>query len=359
MPQPGQERTARVSRPKARLATAALIALSGLLLLPAAGQAAQVFGSGFVDEPNQTDCESIGACSVVGAVEHPAEGVLTEAGSPIDGVITKVRIWARTENPLQISFMVANVRPIPSPEGPKQAMASPGAIGLPVTLGSTKVEEEAGEPPRIQEFPSRLPVKRGQHLGLNAPGPAVATHSANSDKFSYEFAPLPGTSSESASVQFLGELLIQATVEPDVDGDGFGDETQDKCPTQATTQGACDVTPPAVSGLSVTNGEVSYSLSEASTVSFTLEKKFVGRKLGQKCVKKTAKNRKKKKCSTFKPVGAAFAGTGAPGANLVAIPNGTKLKPGLYRLTMTARDTVGLVTVTTTTFKVAKKKKRR
>jgi hypothetical protein len=335
MPQPGQERTARISKPRARIATAALIALSGLLLLPAAGQAAQVFGSGFVDEPNQTDCESIGACSVVGAVEHPAEGVLTEAGSPIDGVITKVRIWARTENPLQISFMVANVRPIPSPEGPKQAMASPGAIGLPVTLGSTKVEEEAGEPPRIQEFPSRLPVKRGQHLGLNAPGPVVATHSANSDKFSYEFAPLPGTSSESASVQFLGELLIQATVEPDVDGDGFGDETQDRCPSQKATQGPCEaVKPPpvalAVSHYKVSKGKVSYELSKAATVRFRLARR--------------AKH-------GFRSVG-RFSGPGVAGPNRRAIPHAAKLAPGSYRLTLTASDAAGSVASVKAVFRV-------
>jgi len=39
---------------------------------------------------------------------------------------------------------------------------------------------------------------------------------------------------------------ITVAVEPDADGDGFGDETQDKCPTDASTQGPCPVkvTPP-------------------------------------------------------------------------------------------------------------------
>src|SRR5262249_45082054 len=34
-------------------------------------------------------------------------------------------------------------------------------------------------------------------------------------------------------------LALQATVEPDADHDGFGDETQDQCPTDASTQGPC------------------------------------------------------------------------------------------------------------------------
>ena len=34
-----------------------------------------------------------------------------------------------------------------------------------------------------------------------------------------------------------------ARLEADADRDGFGDETQDQCPTDASTQGACPVTP--------------------------------------------------------------------------------------------------------------------
>jgi hypothetical protein len=37
------------------------------------------------------------------------------------------------------------------------------------------------------------------------------------------------------------ELLLQGVVEPDSDGDGFGDETQDLCPTNAAIQVACPV----------------------------------------------------------------------------------------------------------------------
>ena len=32
---------------------------------------------------------------------------------------------------------------------------------------------------------------------------------------------------------------ISAVLEPDADHDGFGDETQDQCPTNGTTQGPC------------------------------------------------------------------------------------------------------------------------
>jgi hypothetical protein len=347
-----------MSKMKLRLTVASLAALGALLILPAAVQAATNFGSRLNHDPaNSGECEPLGPCTIVSFI-HPSDpnGDPYSGGAPVGGVITKFRIRAYVVGePAQVTFGVADIS-LPDPNDQTTALASAAGRGPTVTL---PVNEELEEAP-IQEFGSRVPVKKGQHLAIDASESLQATVNDSGDKFSYVFSPpLVQGSGARGSLEPTGELLVAATIEPDADGDGFGDETQDKCPTQATTQGACDVTPPAVSGLSVTNGEVSYSLSEASTVSFTLEKKFVGRKVGQKCAKKTAKNRKKKKCSTFKPVGAAFAGTGAPGANLVAIPDGTKLTPGLYRLTMTARDTVGLVTVTTTTFKVAKKKKGR
>lgn len=37
------------------------------------------------------------------------------------------------------------------------------------------------------------------------------------------------------------EILVNADVEPDADGDGFGDETQDACPAAAGTAGGCPV----------------------------------------------------------------------------------------------------------------------
>jgi hypothetical protein len=68
-------------------------------------------------------------------------------------------------------------------------------------------------------------------------------------------------------------INMAAVVEPDVDGDGFGDETQDGCPTDASTQGPCpqpsapppprDTTPPTVSA--TTRGT---KLSKAGALSF-------------------------------------------------------------------------------------------
>lgn len=41
-------------------------------------------------------------------------------------------------------------------------------------------------------------------------------------------------------------IPVSAVLEPDADNDGYGDETQDKCPTSAATHDACPAPPPVI-----------------------------------------------------------------------------------------------------------------
>jgi hypothetical protein len=50
------------------------------------------------------------------------------------------------------------------------------------------------------------------------------------------------------------QVPVVARIEPDLDGDGYGDETQDKCPQSAAYQTPCPVV--TVSSLSVTHPRV-------------------------------------------------------------------------------------------------------
>jgi hypothetical protein len=336
--------------PRLRFAFAAVLA--ALLLIPASAQAATVFGSRLSHQPaNSGECNMLGQpCTIVSYVE-PEEGTGNPytGGAPVSGVITKFRIYAYTENPTPVTFVVADVN-LPNPGDQDTANVTLAGSGPTVTVQHT-------EEPSIQEFSGRLPVKKGQQLGID--GTEIqATYNNSGDKFSYVLAPPLAAGGARTSTEPTGELLVQGTIEPDADGDGFGDETQDQCPSQATTQGPCDNTAPSVSGAGVSAGVLSYTLSEASTVTLRLEKKTAGRKVGGKCVVQTKKNRGHARCPRFKPVGAAFSGPGAAGPNKVTLPNGKRLKPGSYRVTITAVDAAGNKTVKTTSFKVKPKRKK-
>src|SRR5262249_49078219 len=152
---------------------------------------------------------------------------------------------------------------------------------------------------------------------------------------------------------------VSAVIEPDADHDGFGDETQDQCPTQATTQGPCDTAAPALSSFKVSNGKASYSLSEAGTVKLTLSKATTGRKVNGTCVRKTKHNASRRHCRRFVQVGNAFSGPGKVGANSVALPkvHGRKLGPGRYQLAITTTDAIGNTKTITESFRIKPKPK--
>jgi hypothetical protein len=333
--------------------TTLTMALGLLLLLPAASQAATTFGSLLKNEPTENTCGMLGNCTIVSFI-HSTEpnGDPTSAGAPVDGVITKFRYLAFADtDPGQITFGVADI----TLQDEDNGLATAAASGPTVTVQPS----EAFETP-IAEIGGRVPVKKGQHLSVDISPSIGIIYNSNGDKRSYVFAPplVPGAG-QRGSTEPANELQVQASIEPDADNDGFGDETQDQCPSQATTQGACDNSPPTVSGLKVSGGKISYRLSEAATVTFRLARKLPGRKVGKKCVKQTAKNKAKRRCSRFKNIGKSFSGPGKPGPNQRSLPSGKKLKPGTYRLTMTAVDAAGNKTTKKTTFRIKKKKKKR
>jgi hypothetical protein len=80
---------------------------------------------------------------------------------------------------------------------------------------------------------------------------------------------------------------------------------------------------------------VTYSISAAGPVAFSVERKLPGRNVGNRCVKQTRANRTKKKCSRLKPVKGSFTHSGQAGSNSFKFSGriaGKGLKPGSYRL---------------------------
>jgi hypothetical protein len=90
---------------------------------------------------------------------------------------------------------------------------------------------------------------------------------------------------------------------------------------------------------------VRFKLSEASTVTFTIQRKARGRKNGRNCVKQTSSNVKKKKCARLVVVG-TFTRAGVLGSNrfhFTGRANGRPLARGHYVLSMVATDAAGKI----------------
>jgi len=337
-----------------RKALVTMLALSALAALPAAGHAAQTFGSRLDHDPaNSGECGSLTTpCTLVSYI-HPSDpnGDPNSAGAPSTGVITKFRIRAFGEGdtPATVTFRLARIS-LTDPQNSDSALATAAGTGPTVT-----VEPDDGIDTPIREFPARLPVQQGDHLAIDGTN-VWATVNNSGDEFSYLFAPpLVEGQGPRGSNSATGELLVQADIEPDADGDGFGDESQDQCPAQNATQGACDAAGPEVGDVRVAGRRIGYSLSEAATVTFRLEKAKKGRRVRGKCRRQTRRNRSRPRCSRYVPLPGSFTGSGAVGANERAVParvGGRRVGPGRYRLSMTARDLFGNETQVTKRFRI-------
>ena len=112
-------------------------------------------------------------------------------------------------------------------------------------------EPETPQPGGLRTFPTRITVSSGDLLGLSllsgtGASACIFTTSATADRArqasgdptvgSILSGPYNGANSR--------RVNVSAQLEPDADADGFGDETQDQCATDPSTQGICPVTDP-------------------------------------------------------------------------------------------------------------------
>ena len=91
-------------------------------------------------------------------------------------------------------------------------------------------------------FPTRIPLSAGNTIGLRvASGSCLSTTSSSVDKLLIK----PGTPTAVGGTATFPiassatNIYVTAIVEPDVDLDGYGDETQDACPAKPSTQQPC------------------------------------------------------------------------------------------------------------------------
>jgi hypothetical protein len=341
-------------------ARTAVLAIVAALACSAPAGAATVIGS-----PLTNADTSGGICS-------GPTGVCTEWNTalpgatlavPSDGVVTAFRV--RTANALQ-----ARLRVLRGPTSATAVVTSTAFLSFAGTNAAISVDV-------------RVPVKAADVLALGSyPGdhvPYAITSNATGACFDSQ-QPEPADGSPPQAVQTFcsgnEELLYNASVEPDADADGYGDETQDKCLASAGPDNGCpiptpppgpDVTKPVIATLSVSNpvfrvdqaAEAAqgdprprgtsflFSLSEAATVTIRIERRARGRRVRGRCRRPTAINRRRPRCTRYvrmRTFTRSLAGGAAtvPFSGRIRVRGGARsLKPGRYRAVLRARDAAG------------------
>jgi hypothetical protein len=208
-----------------------LFAIAAVATLAFAGQGwAATFGADLslpVDN-NCTNCALVALTHTGGAAENgsPFSGVLVSAsvrtsGSALTG---KFRVLHPTGNPYEFT----NVG-----EAPVMTLMDADPAG------------------HVTQVGTRIPISAGDRLAVTFPG--VVAYDMHSDvgascaaAFEPPDHPVGTTTTYSyhPAVGCIGaDVLVSGIVEPDADHDGFGDQSQDLCPTDASTHGACPVAP--------------------------------------------------------------------------------------------------------------------
>ena len=129
-----------------------------------------------------------------------------------------------------------------NPEPVRLRIVRSSAEGTTVTASSEPFSPTGGD--TVDTIPARLRTSPGDRLALDQDG-TQALHAlmpGSGARLEAHDPALPdppeATTRTSQLLEDL-ELLVNADVEQDRDGDGFGDETQDACPSDPATTGLC------------------------------------------------------------------------------------------------------------------------
>lgn len=171
-------------------------------------------------------------------VQTALGGASTATFSP--GVIVRWRVLNGSSGAYRINVLTDN------PGGSGGAFHAYHVLGFSETVTVTAPTNAAFS--QISSFPTRMPIPAGAYVGLTVPGgsvPGFQSSAGGQAKYSRTEAPFPGITGV-VGESHNGAILYDADIEPDVDGDGYGDITQDSCPTSASVHvGPC---PAAVAG---------------------------------------------------------------------------------------------------------------
>ena len=197
----------------------ALVAMAFAIGVPSASASVE-FGD---------NCTANTAAPKYALVELAQTGALP-IDAPTGGVITKVKFNVGVPLPIAIPQTVKLLRPV---AGTEFAVSQEATVNVPLGASSLDV---------------RMPVKPGERLALHGPPFKFGEAETQATLFcgpeegslatSLEDSP-PGGTIKFTSTPVKARIPVAAVIEPDADGDGYGDETQDKCPQSAAVQSDC------------------------------------------------------------------------------------------------------------------------
>jgi hypothetical protein len=183
-----------------------------------------------VQNGNALGCQG-GSYSPCSWVTYGSSNPGITATSPINGIVTKWRFRAGCCDPSQSESRAMTLKTFaPQASGDGYVHLNPVVTGpsFVIPAGNSVISDPA------VELPAHLPIAAGQSIGIVADYPIeFATYSYPSTNFTILFNGFP------YGAGYGGAMAINADVEPDADGDGYGDETQDCNSHDPSQTGAC------------------------------------------------------------------------------------------------------------------------
>ena len=248
-----------VSLPRA-IAAAAITSAALAAVAPAAASAATTIGANLSTAPKHMNtCDGPTPGSTTSCDLAPlTEGNVAQT-APSSGVVTRWRVVGGS-GPMKLRVL------------------RPQSDGSFLFVSSSAVESPSNT--GLVTFNTQLPVQAGDYIGIELES-ATATLGVDNNSqapvgtsaMAFAGPVADGGLEKPAEIAQQARGYVNADIEPDADHDGYGDETQDQCPTNAATQGPCPPPPPVVSprkpALLTTFGHFAH-LSRSGGVSFYL-----------------------------------------------------------------------------------------
>lgn len=103
--------------------------------------------------------------------------------------------------------------------------------------------------PGANEFTTRMPVRENTHVGLQGPVATFVCDPQELNNAGVVEGAFPIGEARRFKIKVHVGTPVVAIVEPDRDGDGYGDETQDGCPWNAALQIECPPVTPKVDSI--------------------------------------------------------------------------------------------------------------